>query len=77
MRLTGTRAILGLLICTPLLAGGCPNFRDDVVGVLQNAALNSFVSGGDTQAVADDVAQGFAAAILEYLFEPLRSDQAP
>lgn len=77
MRLTATRTILGLLICIPLLVGGCPTFRDDVVGVLQNAALNTIVSGGDTQAVADDVAQGFAAALLDYLFEPLRSDQAP
>jgi hypothetical protein len=77
MRLTGTRTILGLLICIPLLVGGCPNLRDDIVGVLQGAALSSIASGGDTQAVADDIALGFAAAFLDFLFEPLRSGQTP
>ena len=44
---TSCRPLLGLFALLPLLMGGCPEFRNDVVGVFETAMRSALLGAED------------------------------
>jgi len=55
--------------------GGCPEFRDDVVGVMETATRNVLFGTDAAWTIADAARVSFADAVIDLFFGQLRSDE--
>ena len=69
------RSVIGLCLMLPLLMGGCPEFRDDVVGVFETATRNALLGSEDEWTIAHVVRGSLVDATIDLVFDALRSDQ--
>ncbi|MBU0717111.1 MAG: hypothetical protein KJ749_02595 [Planctomycetes bacterium] len=70
------RSLLGLALLLPLLMGGCPEYRNDLVGVFETVARSTLL-GTDDQATMAYTARGsLVDATIDLVFDVLRTDQA-
>lgn len=67
-------AAFALLAALPALMGGCPEFRNDLV-TIANEATQAVVLGGESQdTVVDTAVRGALGAAIDLLFDQLRDD---
>ena len=72
-RVSGYRAVLGLFFLLPLLMGGCPEFRDELVSVIETATRSALLSTADTQTIADTATASLADATIDLFFDQFRT----
>ncbi len=66
--------LLGLCLLLPFLMGGCPEFRDDVVGVFETAT-RSVLLGVEDEWTITYVARGaLVDAAIDLAFDQFRAD---
>jgi len=66
--------LVGLVGLLPALMGGCPEFRNSLVN-LANEATQSVIIGGESQETAWETAvRGALGATIDLLFDQLRDD---
>jgi hypothetical protein len=63
---------LGLLL--PALMGGCPEFRNDLVGTFETVTQSLLIAGQDPPTVIDAARDSILNAALNLFFDQLRSD---
>ena len=73
-RWTPRRALLGLILLIPLLMGGCPEFRNDVVGVMETATRNAVFGTDDAWTISNATRAGFTDAVIDLVFGQLQTD---
>ena len=66
--------MLGLCFLSPLLMGGCPEFRNDVVGVVEAATRTALLSDEDAWAIADTATLSLVDATIDLFFGQFLSD---
>ncbi len=67
------RAALGLFFLLPLLMGGCPEFRDELVSVIETATRSTLLSTADSQAIADTATVSLVGATIDLFFDQFRT----
>ncbi len=72
-RACGRQAKLGLFFLLPLLMGGCPEFRDELISVIETATRSALFDAEDTQTIADTAATSLADATLDLIFDQFRT----
>jgi len=70
------RPLLGLCALVPLLMGGCPEFRNDVVGVFESAARGVLLGTEDEWSIVHATRGAFVDATIDLVFDVLQTDQA-
>jgi hypothetical protein len=84
MKMTGARyrarpllrhAAAGLCLLVPLLMGGCPEYRDDLVGVFETATRDVLLGTEDEWTIANTVRGAVVDATIDLVFDQFRSDQ--
>ena len=73
-RKTRCGALLGLWFAIPLLMGGCPDYRTDLVGVLATATRSALFSNDDAVTITNTVRASLVDATLSLLFSQLAGD---
>ena len=73
-RQTGGIALGALCLLLPCLLGGCPDFRNDVVGVFETATRSIIFDQADTASVTDTAGDSILDATIDLLFDQLRTD---
>ena len=68
------RPLCGLCLLLPLLMGGCPEFRDDVVSVLQTATQTALLGTEDERTILIATRVSLVDAVIDLVFDSLRSD---
>lgn len=68
------RSLLALCLMVPLLIGGCPEFRDDVVSVFETAAQSALLGTDDQWTISNAVRVSLMDATIDVLFDQFRSD---
>ena len=69
------RSLLGLALLLPFLMGGCPEYRNDLVGVFETVARNALL-GTDDQATITHTARGsLVDATIDLVFDVFRTDE--
>ena len=80
---TGTNAVwrsktclplLGLCLLLPLLMGGCPEFRNDVVGVFETATRSALFGTEDALAITTSARGSLIDATIDLIFDQFRAD---
>ncbi len=69
----GRQAKLGLFFLLPLLMGGCPEFRDELISVIETATRSALFDTQDTQTIADTAVTSLADATLDLIFDQFRT----
>ena len=75
-RLPRWRSLLALCLMVPLLIGGCPEFRDDVVSVFETAAQSALLGTDDQWTITNAVRVSLMDATIDVLFDQFRSDES-
>ncbi len=70
------RRLLGLCFLLPFLMGGCPEFRDDVVSVFENAARSTLLGSEDEWTIANATRVSLVDVTIDLLFDQFRADEA-
>jgi len=70
---TMRRPMLGLCILVPFLMGGCPEYRNEVVGVLEAATVSVLFGTEDAAAISQTARQSLVDATIDLVFDQLRS----
>ena len=68
-------AFLGLFVLFPLLMGGCPEYRNDVVSVVENATHDALLTAEDPRSIAEAATVAFVDATLTLFFDQFRTDE--
>jgi hypothetical protein len=63
-----------LLFIIPALMGGCPEFRNNVVNIANEATQSVIIGGEDQNAAWDNVVRGLLSATIDLFFDQLRTD---
>ena len=71
------RSLVGLCLLLPLLMGGCPEFRDDVVSVFQTATEAALLSTEDAWTIVNATRVSLVDATIDLVFDSLRSNGSP
>jgi hypothetical protein len=66
--------VVALPICIPLLMGGCPEFRNDVINAANAATQGIVVSDQDSAEAFDTASRAFWSAVIDLAFDQLRDD---
>lgn len=72
-RASGRQSALGLFFLLPLLMGGCPEFREEVVSVIEMVARSALLSTQGAQTIADTATTSLLDATIDLLFDQLRT----
>ena len=75
-RLPRWRSLLALYLMVPLLIGGCPEFRDDVVSVFETAAQSALLGTDDQWTITNAVRVSLTDATIDLFFDQFRSDES-
>ncbi len=68
------RPLLGLCFLLPLLMGGCPEFRNDIVGVVETATRSALLGTEDTVTIVDTATLSLVDATISLIFSGFRGD---
>lgn len=68
------RSLLGLCALLPLLMGGCPEFRNDVVGVFESAARSTLLGAEDEWTIVHASRGALVDATIDLVFDVLRAN---
>ena len=68
------RPLLGLSLLLPLLMGGCPEFRDDIVGVYETATRSALLGAEDEETITYTARASVVDATIDLFFDQFRSD---
>ena len=63
-----------LALLLPVLAGGCPEFRNQLVDATETAARNILLSEQDCQETAEAAMLDVAGALLDLFFDQFRTE---
>ncbi|MHC4697072.1 MAG: hypothetical protein ACYTFA_10045 [Planctomycetota bacterium] len=55
--------------------GGCPEFRDDIVGVYETATHSAFLGTDDRDTIALGARTSIVDATIDLFFDQFRSDR--
>ena len=69
------QALLGLCSLVPLLMGGCPEFRNDVVGVFETATRSALLGTDDELTIANAVRVSLVDATIDLLYDRVMADE--
>ena len=72
---TGRWRLLGLCLLLPLLMGGCPEFRDDVVGVYETATRSALLGAENRDTIAFGARTSIVDATIDLFFDQFRGDR--
>ncbi len=72
---TGRWRLLSLCLLLPFLMGGCPEFRDDIVGVAETATRSAFLGAEDRDTIAFGARTSIVDATIDLFFDQFRSDR--
>ena len=67
-------AVVALCLLLPTLLGGCPEFRNDVVGVFESAARSTLLGMEDEWTIVHAARGAFVDATIDLVFDVLRAD---
>jgi hypothetical protein len=56
--------------------GGCPEFRNEVVGVIEAATVSAVFGTEDAASISQTARQGLVDAAIDLIFDQFRSDTA-
>lgn len=73
VRACGRQAKLGLFFLLPLLMGGCPEFRDELVSVIETVTRSTLLTTEDTQSIADTATTSLVDATIDLFFDQFRT----
>lgn len=68
-------AVLTLCLLLPGLLGGCPGFRNDVVGIFEAATRSIFLDDAEPPDVSEAVVSSFIDATISLAFDQFRTDE--
>ena len=68
-------ATIVLCLLLPGLLGGCPSFRNDVVGIFEAAARSVLLDDAGAPDVAETAVSSFIDATIDLAFDQLRTDE--
>jgi len=71
---TACRPLLGLCFLLPFLMGGCPEFRNDVVGVFETATRGALLGTDDEFTIAYTARGAIVDATIDMIFDVFRTD---
>ena len=73
-RPTGRHVLFALCLLLPALLGGCPEYRNDVVGALESAARGLIITDEDQRAIVETARDSIIDASINLLFDQYRAD---
>ena len=73
-RSAGRIALGALCLLLPCLLGGCPDFRNDVVGAFETATRSIIFDQADAASVTETAGDSILDATIDLLFDQLRTD---
>ena len=73
-RLRTRRCALGLSLLLPFLMGGCPEFRQDVVGVFEAATRTALLGTEDEWTIGSITRGSLVDATIDLFFDQFRGD---
>ena len=68
-------ALLAISVLLPGLMGGCPTYRNDLVGVLETATRSALLGTADSATIVSTAGNSFVDATIQLIFDQLRSDE--
>ncbi len=71
---TPRRCVLGVSLLLPFLMGGCPEFRDDLVGVFETATRGALLGSADQETIVNAARDSLFDASIDLFFDQFRSD---
>lgn len=71
---TFRQALLSLCFLAPLLMGGCPEYRDEIVGVFETAARGVLLGTEDEWSISYTARASIVDATIDLFFDQFRSD---
>ena len=72
--LRSTGLLLALITTVPMLMGGCPEFRNDVINVANAATQAIVISDQNPDEAIDTASLAFWSAVIDLAFDQLRDD---
>jgi hypothetical protein len=72
---TVRRPLLGLCFLLPFLMGGCPEFRNDVVGVFETATRTALLGTDDEFTISYTARGAMVDATIDLIFDVFRTDE--
>ncbi len=72
---TMCRALFGLCCLVPLLMGGCPGFRVDVVSVFETATRSALLGTDDEWTIANAARVSLVDVAIDLVFDQLLADE--
>jgi hypothetical protein len=67
-------SVYGLSLLLPVLAAGCPEFRNQLVDATETAARNILLSEQECQETAEVAILDVASAVLDLFFDQFRTE---
>lgn len=74
-RSTLRRALFGLCCLVPLMMGGCPGFRADVVSVFETATRSALLGTDDEWTIANAMRVSLVDVAIDLVFDQLIADE--
>jgi hypothetical protein len=71
---TPRRPLLALCFLLPLLMGGCPEFRNDVVSTIETATTSALFGTENTLTITRTARESLVNAAIDLIFDQFRSD---
>ena len=68
------RALFGLCSLVPLLMGGCPEFRNDIVGVFETATRTALLGADDATTIVSAVRVSLVDATIDLVYDQFLTD---
>ena len=68
-------ALLAICVLLPGLMGGCPTYRNDLVGVLETATHGVLLGTSDRATIVRTARDSFIDATINLIFDQFRSDE--
>lgn len=72
---TVRQPLLGLCLLLPLLMGGCPEFRNDIVSVMETATRSALLGTDDELTIANAVRVSFVDVTIDLIFDQFLSNE--
>ncbi len=72
---TARQPLLGLCLLLPLLMGGCPEFRNDIVSVMETATRSALLGTDDELTIANAARVSFVDVTIDLIFDQFLSNE--
>ena len=71
---TGGHVLFALCLLLPALLGGCPDYRNDVVGAIETATRSLLITAEDQRVIAETARDSIIDASIDLFFDQFRAD---